>query len=799
MNKIALTMICKNEDFELDRCLSSVYPFVDGIFILITGDNPRTEEIAKKYKAVIKKDTSALHTFTKDQVDWLNKFFGWDVHSKVDDTVFIFDEARNKALDMVPKDFKYVLWIDADDFFRGGDKLRAVCDLMDQNQATAMFMNYLYDVEVDEKTGQIKNVMIEHLRERIILNDGRYKWVAPIHETLISQTGEIRQMENRDCDVVHLSPRSKKEQAIMRNIKVLEYSIYRTEGKDPRPIYYLAKAFYDLHTEDYYVKAEKLIYRYLKSSGWAEERAQAYEYLAEMFRERKEYNKAIKAAMNAIIECPKFPTTYLSLGLTYLIQGNLDYAQFYVQMAAKIPMPKTTLVIQPRDMVTRALEIMYNVSLKSNKLDEAWASITKLKEIFPNDANIEKNYQMAASFRRQREITKMYVELVKVLQLEGDKNRLIAMANAAPREIEGNPIVSEFVKEIKPSKVWPKGSVVIYCGPGFTAWSPKFLKKQAGTFVGGSEEAVIYAARELVKQGFDVTVYGDPGNEGVYDKVRYLNHFKMNLKDEFDIFIGWRSVQFFDHKFNARKTYLWLHDVPNSIDYTKARLDSITKIMVLSKAQRELLPMVDESRFFYTTNGFVEEHPNIKPSNNQYTCIWTSSYDRGLQHLLEIWPDVKKAVPQAKLRIFYGWQLFDRFYYNNPERQLWKKKIEDMMKYSGIFHGGRIEQGEIEKEYKKAGILAYPTDFFEISYISGIKAQAFGAVPVVMNYAALKETIQFGVKVEGDIWDKDVKETYKKALVEALKTKWVRVPMMKWAKDKYTWASVIRNWREEMK
>ena len=44
---------------------------------------------------------------------------------------------------------------------------------------------------------------------------------------------------------------------------------------------------------------------------------------------------------------------------------------------------------------------------------------------------------------------------------------------------------------------------------------------------------------------------------------------------------------------------------------------------------------------------------------NNKLCIYGSSYDRGLEHLLKLWPDVIKEVPNAQLRIFYGWILFD--------------------------------------------------------------------------------------------------------------------------------------------
>jgi len=803
MKNIALSMIVYKEVEELDRCLSSIAPYVDGIYILQTAKNDKTSEVCKKYKAITKFDNSARIKIDKKQVKWLTKFLGWTPDGKQGDELFLFDVARNKALDMVSKEYKYFLWLDANDILRNGAKLHEISKTMEDNQATAAFMNYLYDVELDDKD-EVKNILIQHQRERLVINDGRYKWVAPIHETLIAQTGEIRQLQANGIDIVHLSNREKKTNCIKRNIKVLEYSIYQTQGKDPRPIYYLAKAFFDLHTPDYSKKAENLMYAYLtgeNKSGWSEERGQAWEYLGEIYRERGEYNKAIKAALNSLSESPKFPSIYLSLALSNLQKNELENALFWVQLAVKIPQPNTTLVTNPKDLVARALEVTYNVSIKQSKLDEAWAAIFKLHELFPNDKNIEDQFVFISGLREQRDLTKKYVELAKHLIRNNEKDKLLALTYAPPKEIENNPIVTDLIKSTRTPTIWSKKSVVIYCGPGWTIWSPKFLKEKQNTFIGGSEEAVIYASRELVKQGYSVTVYGDPGEEGIFDGVSYKHYFKFNHSDKFDILIGWRSIEFYNYKYNARKTYLWLHDCPNSFDFKKERLDNITKIMVLSKAQRELLPLVPEDKFFYTSNGFVEEHPDIKNDNIPTRCIWTSSYDRGLQHLLEMWPNVKKAVPKAELRIFYGWQLFDKVYSTNPERMAWKAKIVDLMKADGIYHGDRLTQGELEKEIKKAGVWAYPTDFYEINCISAIKAQVFGAVPVTMNYAALKETAQFGSKVDGSIWDKEIKEAFREQLIFRLMredlNKEERPKMSRWAKHKYNWKKIINSWIKE--
>lgn len=182
--------------------------------------------------------------------------------------------------------------------------------------------------------------------------------------------------------------------------------------------------------------------------------------------------------------------------------------------------------------------------------------------------------------------------------------------------------------------------------------------------------------------------------------------------------------------------------------------------------------------------------------------IYTSSYDRGLEHLLGMWADVKKEVPEATLSCYYGWQLFEKFYKDNPASMMWMNKMNKLMEQDGVTDHGRVPQPELAEEYKKSGIWAYSTHFGEINCISAIKAQAYGCEPVVVNYAALKETVQFGRKVEGDIYDQETKDEFKKQLIEALKnpmSEEKRQEMMKKTVEKYEWSKIADQWSAEFK
>lgn len=179
---------------------------------------------------------------------------------------------------------------------------------------------------------------------------------------------------------------------------------------------------------------------------------------------------------------------------------------------------------------------------------------------------------------------------------------------------------------------------------------------------------------------------------------------------------------------------------------------------------------------------------------------WQSSYDRGLDILLKMWPEIKAKYPDATLDICYGWNLFNTIAAGNPERMAWKEKMEELMKHEGITHHGRIGKAQMTKLRKQCGILAYPTYFTEISCIGVLEAQRDGVVPVTMTLAALKETVQSGIKIEGDIYDPSVQKAYLEALLSLMgdEKRWLeeRGKGMEFAKT-YDWSKIAKDWTKE--
>ncbi len=186
--------------------------------------------------------------------------------------------------------------------------------------------------------------------------------------------------------------------------------------------------------------------------------------------------------------------------------------------------------------------------------------------------------------------------------------------------------------------------------------------------------------------------------------------------------------------------------------------------------------------------------------SRQHKLFWASSYDRGLQHLLKMWPEVVKKFPDATLDIYYGWNLFIAGYRNNPERMNWKDRMDEQMKYKGITHHGRVGQSDLKRGRLECGIWAYPTDFDEINCITALESQRDGCVPCVINRAALKETVGSGVRVEGDIYDPEVKEEYLKQLLllmgDEKRWKAEQAKGEEFAKA-YSWAKIAKQWHKK--
>lgn len=186
--------------------------------------------------------------------------------------------------------------------------------------------------------------------------------------------------------------------------------------------------------------------------------------------------------------------------------------------------------------------------------------------------------------------------------------------------------------------------------------------------------------------------------------------------------------------------------------------------------------------------------------NKQHKLWYQSSYDRGLEHLLKLWQRILEKFPDATLDIAYGWDVFDTIYHNNPERQDWKRRMQEMMTQKGITEHGKISKDKLKELRSACGIWAYPTHFTETFCISAVEAQLDGLVPVTVALAGLKETVKAGALVDGDIYDEETQEAWLAELFKYMSDRelWEKARQIgEYECKQYDWSNIAEQWLVE--
>ncbi len=349
--------------------------------------------------------------------------------------------------------------------------------------------------------------------------------------------------------------------------------------------------------------------------------------------------------------------------------------------------------------------------------------------------------------------------------------------------------------------------LVIYCDYTGFIWHP-----QTKGF-SGSEEAAINLARELSTLGWHVTVYNNCGHDPLwFEGVTYRPFWEFNPRDRQDVVILWRWPKPLDWDINAKKIFIDSHDTTNeSFFTTRNRLSKINRLFLKSNYHRSLFPNIPDHKIAVIPNGIDLSLLEGAEQKDPFLLINTSAADRSMSVLPRLFAEVKQRVPQAHLQWAAGWDLFEHFNNNRPERLEWMNHTRQEMERAGIESLGNLDQAQVGKLYQRGAILAYPTDFHELDPISVRKAQACGCVPVTTNSAGLEESVQFGIKIpckrintvnssdrfSYGIEDPEAQRLWIDATVDLLTNPEKRIVLAeqgtKWARQ-FSWPAIAARW-----
>jgi len=303
--------------------------------------------------------------------------------------------------------------------------------------------------------------------------------------------------------------------------------------------------------------------------------------------------------------------------------------------------------------------------------------------------------------------------------------------------------------------------IVICVGETQEEWGPDDVE----TGLGGSETAAVEVAEGLAARGHEVVVSGRVRTS----EVRGVRYSRREVVGDADVVVSSRDVRLVKTtRHRAKRRVLWVHDVHAGQD-PDGCLPLYDAVVCPSRWSENFV------RIYYSvprkTNVRVVHH-GVSPSYflregettsdlrpvEKVGCgaIYSSSPDRGLDRLLDVWPQIRELVPGATLDVYYGFESWEASIARRPRSKATAELAEvaylkerlASMHSEGVNFVGRVGQRELARAFLGARLWLYPTSFAETFCITALEAQAAGCWPVTSSVGALSETVLSGSVVE---------------------------------------------------
>jgi glycosyltransferase involved in cell wall biosynthesis len=300
--------------------------------------------------------------------------------------------------------------------------------------------------------------------------------------------------------------------------------------------------------------------------------------------------------------------------------------------------------------------------------------------------------------------------------------------------------------------------------------------------MGGSQSALCYLAEALAKQGHDVFLLNNTSKAGMSCGVMHfpLSTVPHQLLRSLDVLIVQNLAGEGRHirPLLGEKTclVLWIehaHDQPavQALQNPLER-DIYDAIVFVSEWQRNKFYQnfgIDSACSYIICNAigpgfcglFSPDDPILLRKSKPPIIAYTSTPFRGLDLLLDVFPNIRSAVPGTRLKVFSSMKVYQ------------VAEADDESEYNQLYHlcrttegveyVGSLSQPDLARELQSVTVLTYSNTFAETSCIAVMEAMASGCWVVTSDLGALPETTAgFArlIPIEGD-W-----EVYKNLFIE---------------------------------
>jgi glycosyltransferase involved in cell wall biosynthesis len=343
--------------------------------------------------------------------------------------------------------------------------------------------------------------------------------------------------------------------------------------------------------------------------------------------------------------------------------------------------------------------------------------------------------------------------------------------------------------------------VAIYCGPAWERFSPEDIELRG---LGGSETAAIRLAEHLAREhDFAVTLYGDVV-EGQFRSVTYRHWRAFDPTESREAVISSRVPEIADDELNARVRMLWTHDIDFGDRLTPERARRFDHVLCLSGWHRRHLAEVHPfcaEKLWEIRNGIELAYFEGPQPERARRVISTSPPDRGLDVLLELWPEIRTRVPGAELAYAYC-HVYELIASERPHLSAQIRRVRELSEQEGVSSLGSLAQPKLASLLRESLVWAHPSfssvagaAYPETSCIGAMEAQAAGCVVVASAWGALPETVRVGQLVGGEPGS----EAWRLALVDEIVGALTNAEIQAWAQHEgpragaeFGWAPVAR-------
>ena len=233
-------------------------------------------------------------------------------------------------------------------------------------------------------------------------------------------------------------------------------------------------------------------------------------------------------------------------------------------------------------------------------------------------------------------------------------------------------------------------------------------------------------------------------------------HDRPELPNDCDAYIAWNEPDLL--RFAPRKGTIRIlnHQINDFRVFYPGWHEFVDKYVFVSQSQKanlinEAQGLISENNITIIPNSIDAEIslPQNRPVRRRGSIAFTSSPDRGLHRILDIFPEIRALVPAATLHVFYEWKHLQkssrgrsniaavRIRYADKQFQKLGTKGEN-----GVYLHGNVSNFEMAHFLRETSVFAYPCE--PVKYTEGFSvgtmdACAAGCMPIISDADALPE------------------------------------------------------------